>query len=771
MRLLINLMIYAGSALMVYNIFRYGGFVKTSGDLERKMHSFGLLIVPLLLLIFFLIGYVAVGLSGIADMMVAAILLGGSIFVFLLLMVMFTIIGHIRETDRVLSLRYEEMKEELSARTRDSLAVFLVNLTRDEVDERAGTSLYESDDACNTFTELIGAIGTHVIDPSAGMKLRSLQRDSLLQLYQEGQTYASEVLLIRRPDGEAAFVNLEVTLSKMPISGDVIALMTERPYNEEVVRKTLLETVMMDQYDRVAYLVDGAYHVLISNAGKKTGLLFPDDTGDSYEYLYLNYILPTMSKNREKTGGPNPLRLSVIDQALAQDTVYEVNAPFDIDGATRYKRVTFYRIDRGAKIYLMLISDSTSVQEEQMAQNQRLSDALADAVRSNQARIGFFTNVSHDLRTPLNGILGFTQLAKNERDPQKLRDYLGKVDYSGRRLLSLMDDLFSMSLIDSGTLQLNDEPTDLCAMVEGLRTQFASEKGDKNLTFTAGTEQVTEPVAFCDGQRLRQLLRRLLENACVFAPEGGYVRLSLRQTASEDPERVGYEFRIRNNGLTIPPDAIDHVFEADAWASSAYNEKLPGVGLGMTVAKAFVDRMGGAALVRTLEDGDTEFVIRMAFPPACMEAETPVGYAAGELRLHILLVDDNEINREIGELMLKAEGWTVEQAADGREAVDKVSAAKAGTYDVILMDVQMPEMNGYEATAAIRALPDAALASIPIIAVTANAYQEDANAALSAGMNGYVSKPIDPAALRGEVGKVLNAPPKRARQEEGETNG
>ena len=200
---------------------------------------------------------------------------------------------------------------------------------------------------------------------------------------------------------------------------------------------------------------------------------------------------------------------------------------------------------------------------------------------------------------------------------------------------------------------------------------------------------------------------------------------------------------------------IDRVFEMDAWAMSPRNEELPGVGLGMAVAKAFVDLMGGTVFARTRDDGDTEFTIRLAFPPAYTEPEAPAEPAAGDLDLHILLVDDNEINREIAELMLTAEGWTVEQAADGAQAVERITAAPPGTFDLVLMDVQMPVMNGYEATAAIRALPDAAKAAIPIIAVTANAYQEDANEALAAGMDGYISKPIDPAVIRSMVGRVL----------------
>jgi len=234
------------------------------------------------------------------------------------------------------------------------------------------------------------------------------------------------------------------------------------------------------------------------------------------------------------------------------------------------------------------------------------------------------------------------------------------------------------------------------------------------------------------------------------------VDLSVQQTDAEDPERGTYEFRIRNDGLPIPPDKIDHVFEMDAWAHSQWDEALPGVGLGMAVAKSFVDLMGGTVFARTREDGDTELVIRLDFPPARTEPEPlPTEEETEALQLHVLLVDDNEINREIAELMLTAEGWTVEQAADGAQAVERITAAPAGTFDLILMDVQMPVMNGYEATAAIRALPDAAKAALPIIAVTANAYEEDANAAIAAGMDGYTTKPIDPAAIRSIVARVF----------------
>ena len=768
---LTNILIYIGSALMVYNIIRYGSFVKSSRKLEGQGHKNELLIVPLLLLVFFLIGYLVVAVSGIANLLMAAILFGGSVFVFLQLTVMYSIVNHIRATDRVLSARYEEMRAELGVMTKDSLAVFLVNLTRDEVEDRAGANLSEEDLRCESYAELLRARGARVIDPDyAGPELSRIRREELLRIYGEGQTSISEVLLVRQADGLPTYVQIEVALTKMPVSGDVIAFLTERPYNEQVVNDTLLESVLMDQYDRIAYLIDGHYHPLISDSNQKKGKLLPDDEGETdYESLYYNYILPAQPKDREKSDGPNPLRLSVIDKALAENTVYDVNAPFVIDGETRYKHIVFYRIDHRAKFYLMLLSDSTSVQEEQIARNKQLTDALAEAVRSNQARVSFFTNMSHELRTPMNGILGFTSLAMDESDPQKVRDYLGKVDFSGRRLLTLIEDLFTMSLIDSGDFRFAVGPTDLRATAESLRERFAARRGGKDLGFLCDTDALTDPVVFCDGERLSQLLARLVENSCAFAPEGSTVRLTLIQTPSEDPQRGSYEFHIRSRGVGIPEKVMDHVFEAEAWADYDRAEALPGVGIGMAAAKAMIDAMDGTVSVRSEENGNTEFLIRLSFPVVSPAPETVSKESAGALELHVLLVDDNEINREIAELMLTAEGWTVEQATNGAEAVELVRAAEPGRFDVVLMDVQMPVMNGYEATAAIRALPEPEKAALPIIAVTANAYQEDASEAAAAGMDGYVSKPIDPVVIRTVVARVLGERSRDERPKEGAT--
>jgi len=274
MRLLIYLLIVSGSALMVYNIFPLWRLCPRDA-LEHASRSSGILIVPLLLLIFF-IGYIGVGISGVADILVASILFGGSIFVFLLLWVMYSIVGRIQDTERVLSARYEDMKEELAALTEDSLAIFRVNLTRDEVEERAGLSLTEGEYALDRYSELLAVRSSRAVETEQAAAVRNtFRRDELLRRYQTGQTRVDQVLLMRGESGEPGFVQASATLTEKPVTGDVVAFITERPYNEEMVHRALLEQVLTDQYDRIAYLIDGRYRVLISNDGKKAGMLLP----------------------------------------------------------------------------------------------------------------------------------------------------------------------------------------------------------------------------------------------------------------------------------------------------------------------------------------------------------------------------------------------------------------------------------------------------------------------------------------------------------------
>lgn len=751
MEYLIPGMIFAGSALMVYNVIRYAMFIKRNANLEKGTAAKGTTYIPLLLLIFFLVGYIGVGFSGIADILIASILLGGSVFVFLLLWVMFSIINNIRDTDKMLAARYEESKNRMDVLTKDSMSVLHVNLTKDEIEDLKGQFLYDSDFKAGSYTELIEARRANIVDRRRESQiLSSLSRDGLLRFFDEGRTVVDETVLVRRGDGVVTFVSIEATLTKMPVSGDVVAFIVERPHNEEIVRRILLEKVLMDEYDRIAYIIGGRYKDFITNTGKKKGLILNAEEDDTYESIYLNHFLPAMRfdpvANAQK---PNPLRLSVIEKALEKEDSYEVDAPFMIDGEEHYKHFVFYKINDEAKFYLMLLSDSTKVREEQEARNRELSDALAEAVRANEARSRFFTGISHSIRTPMNGILGFTELASKEDDPDTVRSYISKIDVCGRKLLVAVNDLFAMSLIESGNLVLEKSPADLAKLAEGTVSQIKLIEPEKELEVVADCSGLENTRVLCDEARINQILYRLLRNGAAFAPEQSRVTLSVAEDGDGD-----YVFRVTNKCAKLPPEIVENLFDAATWDANEDMSVLPGVGIGMTVAKALIDLMNGTVDVRCTDE-TMEFTIRIPLEADPSAASGPDGGESGLGSLSLLVVDDNEINREIAKLMLEGEGHKVDLAENGAEAVDRVKES-GGRYDVVFMDVQMPVMNGYEATAAIRALPDASLASIPIIAMTANAYQEDRDAALNAGMTGYVPKPIDPASIRAALEKVLS---------------
>ncbi len=749
MKTLILIMIILGSSLMVYNIIRYFLFIKNDHDLDKESSNRVTVIIPLLLLIFFLIGYISIGFSGIADIMVASILLGGSIFVFLLIMVMVSIVAHVKDTEQMLAHRFEELKEQIDQYTKESLCSFRVNLTNDEIEERSGNYLYETDYHADSYTELMQTREKYVIDSNYSIKDKGVfSKEGLIKRYLDGQSNVSEILFVKRSDGVPSFVKFDVTMTKKPVTGDIVAFIVETPYNEEVIKKTLLEKVLMDQYDRIAYVINGNYKVLISNAGKKEGMLLQNDDEDTYESIYYNYILPNISKEYlSKDGQPNKLRLSVIEKELKEKGIYDVNALFTIDGKQCYKHFIFYLINPDVNYFLMLLTDSTAMHNEQEERNKELSSALEEAVKANDARIHFFSNLSHDLRTPLNGILGYSDLAKKENDPIKIKDYVEKIDESSKILLKFIDNLFTMSIIESGKLEIKSEEINLDNLLQEISDKYQTQCQELNTTINLDTSKVINHNVMIDKKIISQIISQLVENSLNFIKEDN-INISIEQ------ENKHYKFIIENKGLDISEEQLKHIFDMNAWTKSNVEEatSIYGAGLAMMVIKAYVDEMGGNIKIES-NNGIIKAIIEFDLEIVDNKNEEQVINTQRNLKL--LVVDDNEINREIAQLMLTSVGYQVNLAENGKEAVDILLNKEVGSYDVVLMDVQMPVMNGYEATKAIRESGNEELAKIPVIAMTANAYQEDYNNAINAGMDGYVTKPIDIEMINKTIDEVL----------------
>ena len=378
-----------------------------------------------------------------------------------------------------------------------------------------------------------------------------------------------------------------------------------------------------------------------------------------------------------------------------------------------------------------------------------LQGALFSAEQANHSKTIFLNNMSHDIRTPMNAIIGFTTLAqKHIDDREQVEDYLQKISVSSQHLLSLINDVLDMSRIESGKVQLEEKPLHLPELIDQLETIMQANVAEKKLTFSVDVVGLNHPDVMADKLRLDQVLLNILSNAVKFTPPGGKISFEIIEKSGAPAGYADYEFHIKDTGIGMSKSFQKHIFEAFSREETDAVRGIQGTGLGMSIAKNIVDMMRGSIDVDSQEGKGTEFTVRLRFATTQCAADTEKKKKESPSKAelsgkNILLVEDNELNQEIAAAILEENGFIVDTAMNGAVAVEKIRDAAAGRYDLVLMDVQMPIMNGYEATQRIRMLSDAKKADIPIIAMTANAFEEDRRAAISAGMDGYIAKPID----------------------------
>lgn len=355
--------------------------------------------------------------------------------------------------------------------------------------------------------------------------------------------------------------------------------------------------------------------------------------------------------------------------------------------------------------------------------------------------------MSHDIRTPMNAIIGFTTLAKEHiNNKEQAADYLDKIMTSSKHLLSLINDVLDMSRIESGRITLEEAPLSVHEILKDIRTITQAEMNSRQLNFYIDTQDIVDETVIGDNLKLQQVFLNILSNSMKFTPVGGTITFHIAQKQTAPEGYADYEFRIKDNGIGMSQEFKKHIFEAFTRERNSTVSRIQGTGLGMSITKNTIDMMGGTIVVNSEKGNGTEFIISLRFAVAKhpLPQEAPSSFHVSNPSVKkILLVEDNSLNEEIARTILTDHGFLVDSAANGMEAVSKIILSSAGDYDLILMDIQMPEMNGYDAARTIRQLDDPELANIPIIAMTANAFDQDRKAALDAGMNGYLSKPVD----------------------------
>ena len=373
------------------------------------------------------------------------------------------------------------------------------------------------------------------------------------------------------------------------------------------------------------------------------------------------------------------------------------------------------------------------------------------AVESNLAKSRFLFNMSHDIRTPMNAIMGYTELALKETSPETVNEYLTKIDESNHHMLSLLNDILEMSRIESGSLELEYAPADLNRVFKEVSNIFEQQMTGKQIDFQVHISNVQDPYVWCDVKNLKRVLVNLISNAYKFTDEGGMVSVSLWENGYAEDGYASYEIRVKDNGIGISKEFAEIMFNPFERERTSTDSGVEGTGLGLSITKSIVDLMGGTIDVLTSLGSGTEMIIRLKWRVADpselsgKEGDKPANadQEPDFLNKRILLVEDIPVNLEIAKKILMRYGFMVETAENGQIAFNMVESSEPGYYDAILMDIQMPVMDGYTATEKIRKLPDPALSSIPIIAMTANAFKEDEQKAMDSGMQAHIAKPID----------------------------
>ena len=521
-----------------------------------------------------------------------------------------------------------------------------------------------------------------------------------------------------------------ITFSRvaLALAGDYFSIYIVDPDTDHFVEYSCTE-----EYNRMGVEKEGDDFFNLSRRNMDR-LIYPEDKGR---------FMAVFKKDR-------------IMSILKRDGSFTTKYRLVIDGVPTYVSMKATLMEDDAGRHLIIGTNNINAQmlrEEEY--RRKMESARTDAKND------FLANMSHDIRTPMNAIVGYTNIARSRWEEQEIvRDALDKIASSSHFLLSLINDILDISKIESGKMQLSMASCNLEDIFRRIEDITALQAKNKSLTITYNHEKVRHIRVVADELRIEQVLINIISNAIKYTPEGRSVDIIAEELGVADSGKLSYRFIVRDAGIGISEEYLPHIFESFTREEKTTVNRVQGTGLGLAITARVVEMMGGTISVKSKLGKGSEFTVDLELESE--EAEDPASEAEQEQTVslsgkRILLIEDNAINAEIAVMILQQYGMTVDRAENGQIGVDKVQAAEEYFYDAVLMDIQMPVMNGYEATRAIRALPGDYPKALPIIAMSANAYDEDVRACLDAGMNAHLAKPFQPEKLISVLGQYTHA--------------
>jgi PAS domain S-box-containing protein len=661
------------------------------------------------------------------------------------LYILFTDIDDLKKQESQLQSQYDAAQSFLDSVVDTYLMTQRSNLTQNKVEALRGRGAPPASWEGRKYDEFVERLMREVTgDADRKSCTELLDRTYLLSSFEKGIRTVTGEFRSRSVGQEELWMQGVTTLSKHPKSGDVFAFFALSDIRKKKLAEAIIHKIVAEQCDYVC-CIDAKrqrFVLFVPNKrweGRETVRVDADYQG-TLDSLFIKYVLP---EEHEKYR--NFTELSHVLTALEKkESITALFHNSEEDGI-RVKQLEFSYLDKANGLISLVKTDITDAQRQQLEQEERLREALDSAERANEAKTAFLASMSHDLRTPLNGVLGFTAFALRENDLNKKQEYLERIASSGRILLDLINDTLDLSRIESGKVVPEPEAVmsdDLIpAVVTALRPS-AELKGVR-LAENLGNYQ-NQPV-WIDKLKVNKIALNLLSNAIKFTPSGGTVTVTpYCSSACSDQAVCG--FVIEDTGMGMSEEFMKHMYEPFSQEKRSESVQLPGTGLGLSIVKRYVDLLGGTIGVESRLHAGTRWEVTLPVTKlqnGLKEKPKTAGKDALQGK-RVLLCEDNLMNTEIASMLLKDKGMLVETAENGAVGLKKFAASPEGYYDMVLMDIRMPEMNGLEAARQIRALTRRDAKEVPIIAMTADAFEETIREAKDAGMSAYVTKPVEP---------------------------
>ena len=536
----------------------------------------------------------------------------------------------------------------------------------------------------------------------------------------------------------------------------------EKKEQEIELQREIIEGLGKEYFSVLAVELDKDRVLSYRESGENGKIIsdFCRKCGNRWSKIIPSYAEMMVSDN---TNGEFENQLG-LETLRSQEKDYSMTYEFKLETGINYHqvRVAFVKKKDGTRMAVVGTRNIDSLIKKERMQEEKLKKAYVAAENANKAKTEFLNNMSHDIRTPMNVILGYNQLMKSQLTESKQLDYQKKIEQSGKLLLAIINNVLDMARIESGKIKVDENYERVGEVVDEIISTFSSEAEEKEIHLS-GSMKVTHRNILCDGTKIREIYVNLVSNAMKYTPRGGNVTITVEELPCEKEGYMKVKSEIKDTGIGMSKEYLPTLFEPFSREQNTTIGRIGGTGLGMPIVKKMVDLMGGSIEVASELGKGTVFTFTLMHKIADRKFYSQKTEAAETSEMgknlsgkHVLLAEDNDLNAEIAVTVLEETGIVIERVEDGIQCVNRVAQMSPGTYDLILMDIQMPNMDGYQAAQCIRHLDDKMKAEIPIIAMTANAFAEDRKKAFDAGMNGHIAKPIDSEKLGTVILSVLN---------------